>query len=87
MAAGRLKRTINVLAVIASALLWLTALIWFAQTAQNSETLSRLQNGILLFSFIGIVNLMLMIVANLTHLVLDYRNHLPVARLDARMVV
>ena len=55
MAAGGLKRPINVLAVIASALLWLTALIWFAQTAQNSETLSRLQNGILLFSFIGIM--------------------------------
>jgi nitrogen fixation/metabolism regulation signal transduction histidine kinase len=87
MATGRLKRIINVLALVASALLWLTALIWFAQIAQNSETLSRLQNGILLFSFIGILVLLILIVANLTQLVRDYRNHVPGARLKARMVV
>jgi len=86
MATGRLKRVVNVLTVIACVLVWLAALIWFAQVAQNSEALSRLQNGILLVSFVGIAVLLLLIVGNLMHLIRDYRHHVPGARLKARMV-
>jgi len=86
MATGRLKRTVNVLAVIASVLLWLAALIWFAQVAQNSEALSRLQSGILVVSFVGIVVLLLLIIGNLIQLIRDYRQHIPGARLKVRMV-
>ncbi len=86
MATGRLRRAVNALAVIASVLAWLAALIWFAQVAQNSEALSRLQSGILLASVVGIVVLLLLIFGNLVQLIRDYRHHVPGARLKARMV-
>ena len=86
MATGRLKRAVNTLAAIAAVLIWLFALIWFAQVAQDAAALSQLQNGILVVSVIGIAVLLLLIIGNLAQLIRDYRRHVPGVRLKARMV-
>ena len=86
MATGRLKRAVNTLAAIAAVLIWLFALIWFAQVAQDAAALSQLQNGILVVSVIGIAVLLLLIIGNLAQLIRDYRHHVPGVRLKARMV-
>lgn len=86
MATRRLRRSAIVLTITACLLLWLSVLIWFSQIAQDSTTLSSLQNGILIVSFIGIGILMLLIIGNLVGLIRDYRQHIPGARLKARMV-
>ena len=86
MAHARLRPTAIVLALTAGALIWLAGLIWFAQVAQNSAALARLQNGILLISVAVICVLSLLIVGNILQLVRDYRAQVPGARLTARMV-
>ena len=86
MATGRLKRALTILTVIGCVLIWLAGLIWVAQIAQDSAALSRLQNGILVASVVGIVVLLLLIIGNLMQLIRDYRHHIPGARLKARMV-
>ena len=86
MAHARLTRTATILAVAGGTLAWLAGLIWFAQVAQDSEALSRVQNGILLVSVAGICVLLLLIVGNLTRLIRDYRRRVPGARLTVRMV-
>ena len=67
-----LKRAIKTLAAIAAVLIWLFALIWFAQVAQDAAALSQLQNGILVVSVIGIAVLLLLIIGNLVQLIRDY---------------
>ena len=67
-------------------MLWLAGLIWFAQVAQNSAALARLQNGILLVSVVAICVLGLVIIGNVIQLVRDYRAQVPGARLTVRMV-
>ena len=86
MAHARLRPTAIILALTAGALIWLAGLIWFAQVAQNSAALARLQNGILLISVAVICVLSLLIIGNVMQLVRDYRNQVPGARLTARMV-
>ena len=86
MATGRLKKAVNTLAAIAAVLIWVFALIWFAQVAQDAAALSQLQNGILVVSVIGIAVLLLLIIGNLAQLIRDYRHHVPGVRLKARMV-
>ena len=86
MAHARLRRIIYVLLIAGGTLVWLAGLIWFAQVAQNSEALSRLQNGILLISVAGICVLVLLIIGNLAQLIRDYRQQVPGARLTVRMV-
>ena len=86
MAHARLRPTAIILALTVGALIWLAGLIWFAQVAQDSAALARLQNGILLVSVAVICVLSLLIVGNVLQLVRDYRAQVPGARLTARMV-
>ena len=86
MAHARLRPIAIILALTAGALIWLAGLIWFAQVAQNSAALARLQNGILLISVAVICVLSLVIIGNVLQLVRDYRDQVPGARLTARMV-
>ena len=86
MAHARLRPIAIILALTAGALIWLAGLIWFAQVAQNSAALARLQNGILLISVAAICVLSLVIIGNVLQLVRDYRDQVPGARLTARMV-
>ena len=86
MAHARLRPVAIIAALAAGAVVWLTGLIWFAQVAQNSAALARLQNGILLISVVVISVLSLVIIGNVMQLVRDYRDRIPGARLTARMV-
>ena len=86
MADARLRPTAIILALTAGAAIWLAGLIWFAQVAQNSASLARLQNGILLISVAVICVLSVLIVGNIMQLVRDYRGQVPGARLTARIV-
>ena len=86
MAHARLRPIAIIMALTAGALIWLAGLIWFAQVAQNSAALARLQNGILLISVAAICVLSLVIIGNVLQLVRDYRDQVPGARLTARMV-
>ena len=86
MAHARLRPIAIIMALTAGALIWLAGLIWFAQVAQNSAALARLQNGILLISVAVICVLSLVIIGNVLQLVRDYRDQVPGARLTARMV-
>ena len=86
MAHARLRPIAIALAIAAGALLWLAGLIWFAQVAQNSAALARVQNGILLVSVAAICVLSLVIVGNVLRLARDYRAKVPGARLTVRMV-
>lgn len=80
------RRLTKVLTVTVCLLLWLSGLIWFSQIAQESTPLSGFQNGILIASFVGIAVLILVIIGNFLGLIRDYRQHIPGARLKARMV-
>ena len=86
MAHARLRPIAVILALTAGAVLWLAGLIWFAQVAQNSAALARLQNGILLISVAAICVLSLVIVGNVLQLAREYRAQVPGARLTVRMV-
>ena len=86
MADAKLRPTAIILAIAAGALIWLAGLIWFAQVAQNSAALARLQNGIVLISAAMICVLSLLIIGNILQLVRDYRTQVPGARLTVRMV-
>ena len=86
MAHARLRPIAIVLAITAGAMLWLAGLIWFAQVAQNSAALARVQNGILLVSVAAICVLSLVIVGNVLRLARDYRAQVPGTRLTVRMV-
>ncbi len=86
MAHARLRPIAIILAITAGAMLWLAGLIWFAQVAQNSAALARVQNGILLVSVAAICVLSLVIVGNVLQLARDYRAQVPGTRLTVRMV-
>ena len=86
MAHARLRPIALILALTAGAVLWLAGLIWFAQVAQNSAALARLQNGILLISVAAICVLSLVIIGNVLQLAREYRAQVPGARLTVRMV-
>jgi len=86
MAHARLRPIAIIMALSAGAMLWLAGLIWFAQVAQNSAALARLQNGILLISVAAICVLSLVIIGNVLRLARDYRAQVPGARLTVRMV-
>ena len=87
MGAGKkLKRALYALVLTVGVLLWLSALLLFSQTTQNSEEFSRLQNWILSINLFGAVVLLLLIFGNLMKLVREHRRHVPGSRLKARMV-
>ena len=64
----------------------LVALFLLSRTAQNSEEFDRLHIIILLINIFGVVVLFALMVGNLARLINDYRNHVPGAKLKARMV-
>jgi len=67
-------------------LLWLAAILFMAQTAQNSEQFGRLHPWILMVNAAGLVVLLVLLGAKLTQLVRDWRGHVIGSRIKARMV-
>jgi len=67
-------------------LLWLAAILFMAQTAQNSEQFSRLHPWILMINVAGLVVLVGLLATKLAQLVRDWRGHVIGSRLKARMV-
>jgi nitrogen fixation/metabolism regulation signal transduction histidine kinase len=68
------------------ALLWLAAILFMAQTAQNSEQFGRLHPWILMINAAGLILLLVLLGTKLTQLVRDWRGHVIGSRLKARMV-
>ena len=64
----------------------LTALFLLSRTAQNSADFDRLHILILLINVAGVVVLFALLIGNLARLWRDYRDHVPGAKLKARMV-
>ena len=81
-----LKRATNAAVMGVGGLLWLAAILFMAQTAQNSEQFSRLHPWILMINIAGLVVLVGLLAAKVTQLVRDWRGHVIGSRLKARMV-
>ena len=64
----------------------LAALFLLSRTAQNSEDFDRLHIMILLVNVTGVLVLFVLLIGNLARLWRDYRDHVPGAKLKARMV-
>jgi nitrogen fixation/metabolism regulation signal transduction histidine kinase len=86
MDAGSLKRAGSALFVGVGGLLWLAAILFMAQTAQNSEQFSRLHPWILGINVAGLAVLVGLLATKLTQLIRDWRGHVIGSRLKARMV-
>ena len=86
MDAPSLKRAASAAVMGVGGLLWLAAILFMAQTAQNSEQFSRLHPWILMINAAGLVVLVGLLGAKLTQLVRDWRGHVIGSRLKARMV-
>src|SRR5262245_30330105 len=67
-------------------LLWLAAILFMAQTAQNSEQFGRLHPWILMVNAAGLVALLVLLGIKVTQLVRDWRGHVIGSRIKARMV-
>jgi nitrogen fixation/metabolism regulation signal transduction histidine kinase len=67
-------------------LLWLAAILFMAQTAQNSEQFGRLHPWILMVNAAGLVVLLVLLGVKVTQLVRDWRGHVIGSRIKARMV-
>ncbi len=81
-----LKRAANAAVMGVGGLLWLAAILFMAQTAQNSEQFSRLHPWILMINIAGLVVLVGLLAVKLTQLIRDWRGHVIGSRLKARMV-
>jgi nitrogen fixation/metabolism regulation signal transduction histidine kinase len=86
MAAPSLSRAFSAAVIGIGGLLWLAAILFMAQTAQNSEQFSRLHPWILMINVAGLVVLVALLGTKLTQLVRDWRGHVIGSRLKARMV-
>ena len=86
MDAPTLKRAANAAVMGVGGLLWLAAILFMAQTAQNSEQFSRLHPWILAINIAGLVVLVGLLAVKVTQLVRDWRGHVIGSRLKARMV-
>jgi nitrogen fixation/metabolism regulation signal transduction histidine kinase len=86
MAAPPLCRVLNVALMGVGGLLWLAAILFMAQTAQNSDQFSRLHPWILAINVAGIAVLVVLLFSKLAQLVRDWRGHVIGSRLKARMV-
>jgi len=86
MASRTIKRffygTIGAIGVLSA----LVALFLLSQTAEATEDFDRLHVIILLINVAGVLILFTLLVGNLARLLRDYRNHVPGAKLKARMV-
>jgi nitrogen fixation/metabolism regulation signal transduction histidine kinase len=86
MDAPSLSRAASAVVMGIGGLLWLSALLFMAQTAQNSEQFSRLHPWILLINVAGLAVLVGLLITKLAQLVRDWRGHVIGSRLKARMV-
>jgi nitrogen fixation/metabolism regulation signal transduction histidine kinase len=86
MALPTLNRAVSAVMMGVGGLLWLAAILFMAQTAQNSEQFSRLHPWILMINVAGLVVLVALLGTKLTQLVRDWRGHVIGSRLKARMV-
>jgi nitrogen fixation/metabolism regulation signal transduction histidine kinase len=86
MAAATLNRAFSAALMGLGGLLWLAAILFMAQTAQNSEQFSRLHPWILGINVAGLVVLLALLATRLTQLVRDWRGQVIGSRLKARMV-
>ena len=86
MDAPALKRAASAVIMGLGGLLWLAAILFMAQTAQNSEQFSRLHPWILGINIAGLVVLVGLLATKLTQLIRDWRGHVIGSRLKARMV-
>jgi nitrogen fixation/metabolism regulation signal transduction histidine kinase len=66
--------------------LWLAALYLLASAAQNSAGFEKGMPWILLINISGLLTLFVLLAGKLTHLVRDYRRHVPGSRLKGRTV-
>ena len=86
MVAASLKRAVSAAVMGIGGLLWLSAILFMVQTAQNSEQFSRLHPWILAINVAGLVVLVALLATKLAQLVRDWRGHVIGSRLQARMV-
>ena len=86
MDAPALKRAASTVVVGIGGLLWLAAILFMAQTAQNSEQFSRLHPWILMVNIAGLAVLVGLLATKLAQLIRDWRGHVIGSRLKARMV-
>ena len=75
MDAPSLKRAASAVVIGFGGLLWLAAILFMAQTAQNSEQFSRLHPWILMINVAGLVVLVGLLATKLGQLVRDWRGH------------
>src|SRR6202045_3287767 len=66
--------------------LWIAALFMLASAAQNSDKFDKWLPWILLINICGLLTLFVLLATKLTHLVRDYRRHVPGSRLKGRTV-
>jgi nitrogen fixation/metabolism regulation signal transduction histidine kinase len=81
-----LKRAASAAVMGIGGLLWLAAILFMVQTAQNSEQFSRLHPWILMINIAGLVVLVGLLATKLGQLIRDWRQHVIGSRLKARMV-
>ena len=86
MDAPTLRRAASAVTVGIGGLLWLAAILFMAQTAQNSDQFSRLHPRILMVNIAGLAVLIGLLGARLAQLIRDWRGHVIGSRLKARMV-
>ncbi|MGI9247245.1 MAG: ATP-binding protein [Steroidobacteraceae bacterium] len=86
MGTPTLKRTASAVIVGVGGLLWLAAILFMAQTAQNSHQFSRLHPWILMVNIAGLAVLVGLLATKMAQLVRDWRGHVIGSRLKARMV-
>ena len=86
MDAPSLKRAASAVVIGFGGLLWLAAILFMAQTAQNSDQFSRLHPWILMINVAGLMVLVGLLATKLGQLVRDWRGHVIGSRLKARMV-
>jgi nitrogen fixation/metabolism regulation signal transduction histidine kinase len=86
MDAPALRRAAAAAVIGIGGLLWLSAILFMAQTAQHSEQFSRLHPWILMINVAGLAVLVGLLATKLGQLVRDWRGHVIGSRLKARMV-
>jgi len=86
MDAPALRRAASAAVIGVGGLLWLSAILFMAQTAQHSEQFSRLHPWILMINVAGLAVLVGLLATKLGQLVRDWRGHVIGSRLKARMV-
>jgi nitrogen fixation/metabolism regulation signal transduction histidine kinase len=86
MDAPSLRKAAAAAAMGVGGLLWLSAILFMARTAQHSEPFSRLHPWILMINAAGLVVLLALLATKLAQLVRDWRGHVIGSRLKARMV-